>query len=757
MKGSHRPPLYGRKPSIYTIDSTKQSFRETLITVSIAFITFIGLYFSGKSQYSLPVITKPGAPRSSSSVSTTKFVRQPRPQQLQLPKINEDMKYFVKVRDGRFVVGPDCAPRPLYLAGFNSWELMESGAGALSLYGASLPDKTTGPQLVRTVLDRAAANSMNLIRTWAHTVSPKYALETSPGQYSEVAFSGLDYLLVEARKRGIRVLLVLIDNWSEVGGVDEMVKWAGRREHEDFFTDDGLKDMYKQRVAAVVGRVNSMTGVAYKDDTTIFGYNLINEPRVYKREGALKLWIDEMAAYVKSIDSNHLLTVGEEGFYPRNVPQSAANPQGLNSWAFDEGQHPVLDHNSPHIDFVSIHIWCQSWLAPEPSFIQMWLSQHAEDARQLGKPLLIEEYGVFGYDEEYIAARDDYYGYILGLAEHDIVNGAASIQGALFWQFFGEGQRAPEEEGGERGGIFGVFESDSTFQLARIFAQNMKNLTDSSTSLFIDNQSCSTRATSGTDSANNINDVYKCSRLRRSGYEGADCSVDINECIRGTHDCHYAAGCVNTIGSYRCSCYQGYQGDGHSCVPIHTATATTIPAARGGVLEGDYYTAGIGYLACDQGGDIAFKEGSPGFAYNPFDADSYIDIIDGSSSGGGALKKKGIVGSQVPLTAAECMSACEESEGCNSFSYNEELKKCFLKTGSDAGNLCRTSEIPCVNSRGQIYSCGTWQSYFSRKKAMGGGGDGGGGGATVMKGREKLVGNPAFGKLHHAFGISKNN
>ena len=41
--------------------------------------------------------------------------------------------------------------------------------------------------------------------------------------------------------------------------------------------------------------------------------------------------------------------------------------------------------------------------------------------------------------------------------------------------------------------------------------------------------------------------------------------VDINECTEGTDGCSQQ--CINTIGSYRCSCSSGYRlaSDGQAC------------------------------------------------------------------------------------------------------------------------------------------------------------------------------------------------
>ena len=41
--------------------------------------------------------------------------------------------------------------------------------------------------------------------------------------------------------------------------------------------------------------------------------------------------------------------------------------------------------------------------------------------------------------------------------------------------------------------------------------------------------------------------------------------TDIDECLSGTHNCDANAQCSNTIGSFTCSCVQGYSGNGVEC------------------------------------------------------------------------------------------------------------------------------------------------------------------------------------------------
>ena len=43
---------------------------------------------------------------------------------------------------------------------------------------------------------------------------------------------------------------------------------------------------------------------------------------------------------------------------------------------------------------------------------------------------------------------------------------------------------------------------------------------------------------------------------------------DIDECKSDSHVCHVNANCINTLGSYNCTCRPGYTGNGTNCTGI---------------------------------------------------------------------------------------------------------------------------------------------------------------------------------------------
>ena len=66
------------------------------------------------------------------------------------------------------------------------------------------------------------------------------------------------------------------------------------------------------------------------------GWNIVNECRC---KGCptwkIQNWIDQIAPFIKSLDSNHLVGIGHEGFYGPDSGKAHLNP---GDWAANEGQ-----------------------------------------------------------------------------------------------------------------------------------------------------------------------------------------------------------------------------------------------------------------------------------------------------------------------------------------------------------------------------------------------------------------------------------
>ncbi|XP_059636584.1 mannan endo-1,4-beta-mannosidase 7-like [Cornus florida] len=324
---------------------------------------------------------------------------------------------------------------PYYANGFNAYWLM---------YVAS---DTSQRNKVSSAFQEASSHGFTVARTWAFSDGGYSPLQYSPGSYNENMFQGLDFVISEARKYGIKLILSLVNNYENLGGKKQYVDWARNqgqylRSDDDFFSNSVVKGYYKNHIKTVLTRHNSMTGVAYKDDPTIMAWELMNEPRCTSDPSGrtMQAWITEMASYLKSIDSNHLLEIGLEGFYGASAPQKQQyNPN------FQVGTDFVANNQISGIDFATVHSYPDQWLTGESdesqiSFLNNWLNNHIEDAQKvIGKPLLFAEFGKSLKDPGYNTNQRDLLFNTVYSAIYSSARGGGAAAGGLFWQFLTEG------------------------------------------------------------------------------------------------------------------------------------------------------------------------------------------------------------------------------------------------------------------------------------------------------------------------------
>ena len=75
-------------------------------------------------------------------------------------------------------------------------------------------------------------------------------------------------------------------------GISQYVKWASVPTFRSFYTDATIKGWFKDYISTLVTRRNTKNGIVYRDDPTIFGWELANEPSNWGDESGtiLTVW-----------------------------------------------------------------------------------------------------------------------------------------------------------------------------------------------------------------------------------------------------------------------------------------------------------------------------------------------------------------------------------------------------------------------------------------------------------------------------------
>ncbi|HWQ87759.1 mannanase [Brevundimonas sp.] len=384
--------------------------------------------------------------------------------------------------------------RPYRFVGANAWYLAWLGAEA---------DFGDRARLERE-LDALAGDGVTNLRIAASAeLSPlknsvRPAFRDRGSDYNETLLVGLDRALAGIGRRGMKAVLYLTNFWEWSGGMMTYLSWVngGRYldmndpahpwpEFPDFVADyygaaDAV-DLYHAWVRAVVTRTNTVTGVRYADDPAIMAWQLANEPRPAGSEvrAAANLpafygWIAGTARLIKSLDPDHLVSTGSEGLK-----------------GSVERADILLDaHRPSDIDYLTAHIWPANWSwlnrqdmagtdAEARARSADYIRQHIGFARELGKPLVIEEFGYPRDGDAYDPAtpttlRDGFYRDIHAAVLADSRTGGPLV-GSNFWAWNGEGRtRNPDfrfREGDrawlgdpphEPQGWYGVFDTDAS-------------------------------------------------------------------------------------------------------------------------------------------------------------------------------------------------------------------------------------------------------------------------------------------------------
>ena len=259
----------------------------------------------------------------------------------------------------------------------------------------------------KTVIDDYIASAKASGISVFHLQSLVY--ERRVGDFREKELRKLDYFLDTAAKNGVYVIFPFVHGF-QISMPDFDEAYYHPRGVEGLIKDEKLNQAFKHHIEVLLNRKNTVNGKLYREDPTIFGWEVIEDPiqnPINIPSGELPHvtiqefhdWLEDIASYIKSVDSRHLVGV--------MTVSSVDLLTGAHEWT------KMFD--TPAIDFIEAE------------------DTELPDLVRLNKPFFINTTNRYLGSEEEICK--DYSKIAAGLRDsfsHDLAGGAEGV-GLMFW------------------------------------------------------------------------------------------------------------------------------------------------------------------------------------------------------------------------------------------------------------------------------------------------------------------------------------
>ncbi len=209
-------------------------------------------------------------------------------------------------------------------------------------FDQSIPFRFPSDDEIDDALETVAQLGGQVVRMYALSVRkaddpadmPRHIL--GPGKFHEDAFVALDRVIASAHKHKVRVILPLVDQWSWWGGTAELAGFRGKPAG-DFWTDPEVIEDYARIARFVINRVNTVTGVPYREDRAILAWETGNEL------ASPDAWIRQAAAIIKGIDRNHLVIDGAQRPVIPDVSLEDSNIDFVQTHHYEHDPREMID------------------------------------------------------------------------------------------------------------------------------------------------------------------------------------------------------------------------------------------------------------------------------------------------------------------------------------------------------------------------------------------------------------------------------